>query len=53
MRRGTRQKLDGDGWDWVSLRSRRLLRVFDKPGVGKKTKKRMSRRRRRETFDPD
>lgn len=53
MRRGTRQKLDGDGWDWVSLRSRRLLKVFDKSGIGKKTKRRMSRRRRRQALDTD
>src|SRR5687767_4141064 len=53
MRRGTRQTLDADGQDWVSMRSRRLLKAFDKPGVGKKTKRRMARRRRREPIPSD
>ncbi len=47
MRRGTRQRLDGDGQDWVSKRARRLLGLASRPGVGKATKRRMARRRRR------
>ncbi len=53
MQRRSKQKLDGDGWDWTSKHTRRLFRLAERPGVGKATKKRMARRRWRLSIDPD
>jgi hypothetical protein len=53
MQRGTRQKLDGNGQDWVSKRRRRTFRLADRSGVGKATKRAMARRRRRALIDAD
>jgi hypothetical protein len=47
MECGTKQKLNGDGWDWTCLRSRRLLKGFERAGVGKRIKRQMARQRRR------
>jgi hypothetical protein len=39
--------MDGDQREWTNHRTRRLFRLFDRPGVGKYTKKRLARQRRR------
>jgi hypothetical protein len=51
MRRGPRQKLDGDGWDWTSKRARRLLGLNMKRGKGKAIKRRMARQPRLAPLD--
>jgi hypothetical protein len=53
MHRGTRQKLDGDGRDWVSMRTRRLFGLTRRPRIGRSTKRRLARRRRRQLIDID
>jgi hypothetical protein len=53
MRKGARQKLNGDGWDWTCLRSRRLVKWPRLGGVGKRIKRQMSRQRRHARIDPE
>jgi hypothetical protein len=53
MRRGTRQRLNGDGRDWVSKRTRYMFRLSSRPGVGKKTKRAMAKQRRPAPIDAD
>lgn len=48
MRRGARQKLSGDEWEWCHGRLRRLYRLTRKPGLGKYNKRNLARRRRRQ-----
>lgn len=43
---GRRGKLSADEWDAFSSKARRLLCVFKKPGVAKKTKQQFNRRAR-------
>ena len=44
---GRRQKLKG-GDEWDAVYARTKLYVFDKPGVAKKTKRKMNKRWRKE-----
>lgn len=53
MRRGTRQKLDGDGWDWCIKKRRRIYGHQLKRGFGKYVKRKLARRRRRERLPTD
>jgi hypothetical protein len=54
MRRADRQELK-TGWefDWVALHWRRLLGYVRRPRVGRRVKKAMARRRRREALPID
>ncbi len=45
---GRRQKLDGDGWDVVSQKARRLLCWVKHPGVTRRVKTRLNRLERRQ-----
>lgn len=48
MRRGPRQKMNGDAQDWCSKWWRRAIGLMDRPGVGKAVKRQLARQRRRE-----
>ncbi len=45
---GRRQKLDGDGWDVVSRKARRILCWCKHAGVTKRVKTRLNRAARRD-----